>query len=122
MATPLNAMRTCVDGLRKSWGIDPTVQKALSRPPEPSPLDLEKLNRDYTTVMRKHGLNAYTPVRLMVGPDGTATACVMQIAGVDDTLKATFCNNLRHFQPALDAAGKPVPSVYASDVDSLVGE
>ena len=46
----------------------------------------------------------------------------MQVAGLDDALKTTFCNNLRHFQPALDAAGKPVASVYASDVDSLVGE
>jgi hypothetical protein len=121
MASPLAAMRTCVDGLRKAWGLDPAVQKTLSRPVLPAPLAMERLMRNFPAVSRKQGRVAFVPVRMMVDADGNATSCVMQVPGLDDSFKATICDSLRQFQPALDAAGKPVASVFASDVNSLVG-
>ncbi|WP_156313431.1 hypothetical protein [Erythrobacter sp. SG61-1L] len=117
MSQPLNDLRLCVDGLIKSWGRDPSVQRELTRRPIPDPSSVDKLQKSYPPEMLKQLRNAFVPVRIMVDADGTATDCVIQRYTVDESFKGAICDNLvSQFQPALDADGKPVPSVFLTSV------
>lgn len=122
MAEPLSAMRACVDDLYKSWGIDPASQKSLSALAVPLPSTIKHVQNDYPNQQLLSGTSAYVPVRLMVDANGEATSCVVQSPSVDKEFKQAVCSNLQgKFKPALDAAGKPVPSMLHTSVVYLMG-
>jgi hypothetical protein len=122
MAAPLAAMRACVDDLYKSWGVDPSQQKALSRLPEPTGSTLNHITTDYPPSAVFSGANAYVPVRITVDADGKTSACVIQVDGVDKAFTDAVCQHLRGaFKPALDADAKPVQSIYHNSVLYLIG-
>lgn len=114
---PLEAMRTCVDDLHKTWGLDPVVQKALSRKAVVK-IECEVYAAQRPRPVAEMGQTpapAFVPIRVMVDAKGEATACVVQSASPSvDFLKAA-CES-GGFEPALDAAGNPVPSVYHTSV------
>lgn len=116
IAAPLTALRTCVDNLRKSWGLDPAVQRTLSRPPVLDEKDIGRLAGAFPAAMIRNGQSALLLVRLMVDATGKATSCVIQTPIIEPTLKTAVCSSLTHFEPALDAAGKPVASVYTNSL------
>jgi hypothetical protein len=121
MARPLAAMRTCIDDMYMSWGVDPARQKALSQPARPTQSTVRKVQHDYPVGPRLNGTNAYVPVRLTVDATGQATSCVVQSEGVDEPFKAAVCEHLQgSFEPALDAEGKPAASIYHTAVFYLV--
>ncbi|WP_336980458.1 hypothetical protein [Altererythrobacter fulvus] len=117
MSQPLADLRLCVDGLIKSWGLDPTQQKGLTRQPIPDTASVAKLQKSYPPEMLKQWRNAFVPIRIMVDVNGAATDCVIQRATVDESFKAAICGNLANrFKPALDANGNPVASVFYTSV------
>lgn len=117
MAEPLETLRNCVDDLRKSWGLDPVQQKSLSRSPIPDLQSVREMQRSYPPKMIKEFRNAFVPVRIMVDEQGNAIDCVVQRPNVSDEFKRATCDGLAsHFKPALDAAGRPVASVYGANV------
>lgn len=117
MAAPLRALRTCVDDLYRSWGLNAATQEALTRRPAPKIPTVQKLQGRFPSTALSNGLSAFVPVRVMVDETGTATSCIVQIAKVDDEFKQTVCSSLaRQFEPALDEAGQPVASVYQTSV------
>jgi len=121
MGEPLAAMRTCIDDLYKSWGVDPAQQKALSALAVPLPKTVKHVQNEYPLHQLASGANAYVPVRLMVDASGQATSCVVQSADVDADFKHAVCANLQgSFKPALDGDGKPVPSMFHTAVIYLV--
>jgi hypothetical protein len=68
------------------------------------------------------GTNAFVPVRVMVNAAGRATQCVVQIEGIDEEFQDAVCDGLAHgYEPALDADGKPVASIYQTSVYYLIG-
>jgi hypothetical protein len=79
------------------------------------------VQRDYPSTMLMTGTNAYVPVRVMVDAEGRTTDCVIQIEQVEEAFKDAICSNLaRGYEPALDAKGRPVASVYRTSVFYLV--
>jgi hypothetical protein len=116
MAAPLAALRKCVDDLYRSWGIDPEVQKNLSRPPRPLSTTVSKVQNHFPA-SELDGANGYVRVRLLVDASGQAKSCVVQAGGVDEAYQKAACDNLTgRFEPALDKNGQPVSSMYYNAV------
>jgi len=121
MAKPLEAMQACIADLYKSWGMDPQVERSLSRLAEPLPSTLKHVERNYPDEALMRGLNAIVPVRLLIDANGEAKTCVVQSPEAPAEFKQAVCDNLSgKFAPALDAAGKPVASMYNTTVQYLV--
>lgn len=117
MGKPLQALRTCVDDLVASWGLDPATQKALARNVTPDKSTVRRVQARYPSEMVRSGTNAYVPVRVMVGADGNPTRCVIQEAGIDEQFADATCDGLmRQYQPALDASGAPIESAFLTAV------
>lgn len=113
MAAPFTAMHRCVDDLVASWGLDPAQQRALSRRPLPHPETVREVERNYPPTQAGRGLGAFVPVRVMVDEAGQATRCVVQVAVVDEAFRESACKGLSgSYEPALDAEGRPVASVF----------
>lgn len=112
MSGPLEALRTCVADLRVSWGLDPAVEQTLSRRVLIRQGTVQEIQNSFPTEMNIAGLNAYVPVRVAVDEQGKAGACVVQI-DLPEAFKVAVCNSLeKSFDPALDASGQPVRSIY----------
>jgi hypothetical protein len=120
MRPPMDAVRTCLDDLLVSWGVDAQAQKSLERPPIPTTRPNEWLHpSDYPRRMLAEGRSDQVHFRLTVDTAGMPTACgVLTMEARPEFIKAT-CDTLMQrarFEPALDANGKPVPSVYVNSV------
>lgn len=117
MSKPLADLRTCVDKLEVSWGLDPAKQKTLSRVPVPLPSTIKSIQGNYPAKMSLLGLSSFVPVRVMVDADGNASQCVIPIDGVSPEFKAAVCEGLTNrFEPARDADGHPTASHYIAHV------
>ena len=63
------------------------------------------------------GTPAFVSVRVMVDSSGRVTDCIVQSEGVDESFTNAVCKGLaRGYEPALDADGHPVASVYSNSV------
>jgi len=120
MAPPLAALRACVDDLYKSWGLDPSVQKALSRRAQPLPLTVAELERHYPANELGKGTNARVRVRIKIDPSGQPTSCVVETKSTDELFRKTVCDHLKGgFEPALDNGGRAVESVFFTAVNFM---
>ena len=120
MDKPMEAMRTCIDSLVKSWGLDPAVQRNLARQPKPltSPGSWVTDN-DYPRVAIEGGENGLVHFRLMIDDSGKPDQCIIQSKTKPDDFAPTVCAAIMRrarFQPALDNQGRPVASYFASSV------
>jgi hypothetical protein len=121
MAEPLAAMRACIEDLYKSWGMDPATQRSLSTQAEPLPSTIKQIQKEYPGRKLMNGISAYVPVRLFVDAQGHASSCVVQSESVDPDFKNAVCANLqRTFEPARDAGGTAVRSIYHTSVMYLI--
>lgn len=117
MAKPLAALRTCVDDLYRSWGLDPELQRSRKLSPVPDMKSIKKVTSSYPAQMAYSGISAYLSVRIMVDAQGQASSCVVQNESVDNAFKAAVCDSLAsHFEPALGADGKPMASFFQTSV------
>jgi hypothetical protein len=122
MGKPLEALRTCVDDLLASWGLDPVEQKARTRNATPDESTVARVQRRYPSDMLRSGTGAYVPVRVMVDAEGQATSCVIQEQGIDQAFADATCDGLRRiYRPALDAEGQPIDSVFQTAVVYMIG-
>src|SRR5690606_20231042 len=113
LAGPLYALRSCVDDLHRSWGIDPERQRTLTRPPIPDPEALERVSRFYPEEMLRKGMGAFMPMRAKIAADGSIVDCVVQEADKDDAFERAACELLENtFKPALDEHSDPVEAMF----------
>ena len=121
MAPALNALRTCVDDLRKSWGLDPAQQRAITRQPYPPLEAVKAVQEDFPRELGFRGINGFVPLRVMVDPTGVVTNCVVQLPDAPEPFRTAACANLgSKFEPALGDGGQPVDSFYQTSVIYLV--
>lgn len=116
---PFAVMRQCTDALLKTWGLDPAVQNSLSRPAVPINIRRWAWAIKYPTVAAMGGEQARVNFRMLVGADGSPTDCTVLRSYNDRSFDAVACRSLMkvaRFEPALDAAGKPVPSFYSNAI------
>lgn len=122
---PMQAMRKCMDELLTHWGIDAVAHRALSRRAEAKDQQrwAEILQEKYPGKMLALEKSGIVRVRIMVGTDGRPTSCHMQVPSQDPSFEKTACAGLMkssRFEPALDAAGKPIVSYYVTSIFYLV--
>jgi len=114
------ALDQCTDNLVRSWGFDPVAMRALSRPPRPKTAPGKWLfPSDYPTVSILRGERAIVFPRLNIDETGNVTACEIQQSTKDGAFAEIVCNAFRKrakFEPALDAAGKPVAAYWRNTV------
>jgi TonB family protein len=121
MHRPMSAMRKCLDELVTHWGIDAAAQKTLTR--RPRPVDQIKWARAiqarYPGAMLNAGRSGRVLIRLIVGADGKPTSCNIQSIVEDSSFGKTACERMMlatRFDPALDAAGRPIASYFHTNV------
>lgn len=121
MDEPLAALRACSWDMVKTWGLDVEQQKHVSRkvrPAEPSRSWFSV--SDYPSRMLRGGYEANVNFRVLVDETGKASSCKIQSSTrpkeFDDVVCAQVMKRAR-FNPALDAAGKPVKSFWRQTVN-----
>jgi hypothetical protein len=119
MDRPISAIRTCLDDLLTQLGVDPALQRMLSR--QPKPIDLrrwsQKVQEAYPIDMVRAGRNALVHIRLIVGADGKPVSCIPDNHSAETSFGESACQtSMRYarFEPALDANGAPVASLYTT--------
>lgn len=120
MAAPLSALRSCVDDMLMSWGLDPEVQKRLSAKPEPTDSPATWVSAfDLPNTMLSKGESAMVGFRIIVSEDGSPTSCAVQtMTGPREygNLTCPAVMKRAKFHPAKDAFGQAVKSYYRSSV------
>jgi Gram-negative bacterial TonB protein C-terminal len=120
MRAPFLALDKCIDNLMTTWGIDTEKHRTLTRKtkPQQSP-NKWVVSSDYPLNMLASGQSAIVEFRLSVGADGVPSACYIQSTTRPKEFDNAVCKSVMRrarFDPALDAAGKPLASYYRNTV------
>ena len=120
MSAPMAALETCVDALVESWGLDPSEQRALSRPAMPAN-DTQRWIKDseYPKGALENDREAIIEFRLLVDEGGKVTRCDTVGTFVESDFSKGLCALVRdraQMTPALGPDGEPVASYYVQTV------
>jgi hypothetical protein len=106
----LAAHRRCMDEVAREWGLDQVALAALSRRPN-SNNGLGLGVSDYPDAALRRATQGRIVLRIAINARGRATACTPVATSGSPQIDVTTCRiALRRgrFDPALDAAGRPV--------------
>jgi hypothetical protein len=116
LGAAIGALQTCADDLLTVWGLDAEKHKTMTAAAvlNPNPdgvLPQGTLPRGEFEKLAG-GANQ---VRLLIGADGKVTACTIYAPSLSQTLNEKICTLAKQraaFQPAKDAAGQAMASVW----------
>jgi hypothetical protein len=116
LGAPVGALQACADDLLKVWGLDPEKHKTMTALPilNPNPQGVLPQGDVPLTEFSKFGGGA-NQVRLLIGADGKVTACTIYTPSLSQSLNDRICQLAKErasFQPAKDAGGQPMASVW----------
>lgn len=116
LRAPVAAMQACADDLLKVWGLDPEKHKTMTALPFPNP-NPDGVLPQGTIPFSEFGKLAggANQVRLLIGADGKPTSCTIYSASLSQSLNERICSlamQRASFQPAKDADGKPMASLW----------
>ncbi|TXC73797.1 hypothetical protein FSZ31_03445 [Sphingorhabdus soli] len=118
MAQPMAAMRTCLDDLVRSWGLEPSELKHVKTDAKPIGSPGGWLGPDdYPSGLNDEDSNV--AFVLVVNKVGEVENCYVQSVTNDPKFGSTVCEKLRkraRFHPALDESGQAVRSLYRNRV------
>lgn len=115
-AKPYSVWNQCIDAMVVNWGLHPKVRFSKAPVPIGSPRDWIK-PKDYPANALQQYKGGMIYFRLSIDASGKPTQCAIQRAVNEGEFALTTCSVLMkraRFQPALDAAGNPVPSFWQS--------
>lgn len=125
MHQPMQAMRKCLDALLVHWGIDAAAHRTLSR--SAWPIGQARKSRQNKSIYPLTKLSLFESgsirVRMMVGADGKPTGCHIRMPSQEAASEQAACYRamkIAHFEPALDAAGKPIASYFVTQAMYVV--
>ena len=124
LGAPIEALQVCADDLAGSWGIDAEAHKSLTRaasPAVPPAGWVEQGTVGFGDFARLSGGN--NEFRVMIDAAGKPTACAVQSPSLDKATNDRICGAVMSkgaFNPALDAAGKPIASYWTTSVVFLM--
>jgi hypothetical protein len=118
------ALDDCALDLGRTWGIPIDQQRLVATPTRP----IEKLGTifdsdDYPAIAERNGESARIKDRVSVDATGKPTACALSRASGSRTLDEKTCAVLMHrphYSPALDAQGRPIASMFVTQVAWLI--
>jgi TonB family protein len=106
----LAALRQCHVGVAREWGIDEAALAALSR--RPTTTNTYGITPDdYPARALREATQGHVIMRIAVSTEGRATACTIVATSGSPEIDHVACSvalQRGRFQPALDAAGRPV--------------
>jgi hypothetical protein len=117
---PFTAIRDCLRGLVKTWGLDPDVQESLKSPVEPENFPGSWVTpRDFPKEALANRASATVAFRVLVDETGAPTDCATQRAFSAYDFEEITCRLVMErarFVPAKNASGQPVASYYTNRV------
>ena len=120
MGNPMAALTACTDDLLRGWKVDVEAHRALSRRASPASNPGRWLDSgDYPISMLVRGYQGIVHFRLIVDEFGKPASCHIQQSTRPTEFDEAVCKGIMRraeFEPALDAAGKPVASYYLNRV------
>ena len=116
LRAPVEALQVCADDLLGVWGLDAEKHKTMTAPAmlNPSPDGVLPQGTVPFGEFGKLGGGA-NQVRLLIGADGKVTGCAIYSPSLSQTLNEKICTLAKErasFQPAKDAAGQAMASVW----------
>lgn len=117
MATPLGQLRECTATLPEKWGLDPAVQRSLSRPPVPIDIGTWLGPGSYPWEYLRNALSVRVFIRLMTDERGGVSECNVQSPRGNNIAGAVACREIvktARFEPALDTGGNAVPGYFTT--------
>ena len=115
---PMNAMRTCLDDLIQSWGMDPQIHRSLSQKAglENASAVTYELSRKVPSSLVPKGTTVM--FRIIISEAGETESCNVILPAIEEGPEKDICELIRKravFTPARDASGNPVrsPEVFS---------
>ena len=112
----IGALQVCADDLLTVWGLDAEKHRTMTAGPVPNPNPDGVLPQGTIPFDQfEKFVGGANQVRLLVGADGKVTACAIYSPSLSQSLNERICNLAKErgsFQPAKDAAGQPMASVW----------
>jgi len=118
---PMADLNECMDALLVRWGVDPAVQKTLTRPA--TMIDqadwARRVQSSYLAEQTGSYRSGVANFRLIVGADGKPSLCIPNKDSADHAFDEHACRmTMRYarFEPALDANGSPTASLFTTTI------
>lgn len=116
LGEPVQALQDCADDLLAAWGLDAAKHRTMTAPAvlNPGPLAVIPSGTISYANLQKLG-GGVNQVRLMVGADGKVAGCAIHAASLSQSLNERICDfatERASFEPARDAAGQAMASVW----------
>lgn len=117
-------LNQCTESLFTGWGLDFEQYRTATRRPKWTNVDAltRRIQAAYPTNAVERGEQGIMRMRVIVSPQGTVEDCAIVKATETDELESPACKLMRNavFEPALDATGQPMRSLYVTSITYLI--
>lgn len=121
MERTFKAMNACTENLVQSWGLDPVELRSQA-----TPIVWQNQRELVRTIVGKYpgaamraGNQANFLLRIIVAADGSVAKCLMTAQTLAENFQDTVCPIIEsrgRFEPARDASGRGIKSIYTTRV------
>lgn len=113
------ALNTCTEDLLDEWGLDTAAHRSFVPVKWLNESEIvRRIVRRYPVSALNRGEQANFSMRVIVDEGGNVADCQIDAATEADRLDSPACQEMQlaRFEPAIDAAGKPMRSFYATTI------